>query len=267
MGTRAVLAGLGHFFVAFLGDYLLRLYMALRSGGSSGRWNLLDLFVVSVPFVALIVGGMGMGFFRVFRMIRLVRIIRAPLMMARTAHQSRFVLRRGQGRIVLFVAFATIMTSAVMVWKTESVADGAKIHSFADAVWWSVVTMFTVGYGELYPVTPEGKVAAFLLMLAGIALFGWITATLASLFVESEVDQPVDATRLQLAEVSARLESIERMLMGHGNAPVPVNGGTDGQPYTDAFWDELRDALTAADDAMAIRRIAAVSDDRGHDQE
>ena len=140
--------------ITFLADYLLRLYMAPANWAFvSDWWNMLDLFVVAVPFVALIVGGLGLGFFRVFRVVRLVRIIRAPVMVARSVRHSRRVLHRGQGRIVLFTALAAVVVSAMVVWQSESAVPDAKIHTFMDAVWWAVVTMFTVGYGELYPVT------------------------------------------------------------------------------------------------------------------
>lgn len=200
--------------ITFLGDYLLRFYMAPAKWEFVGdAWNLLDLFVVSVPFMALIVGGLGLGFFRVFRVIRLVRIVRAPLMVARATRRSR-VLRRSQARIVLFAAIAAVIAAALVVWKTESAAPEAKIHSFVDALWWAVVTMFTVGYGELYPVTTEGRIGAVVLMLVGVALFGWLTASLASLFVEGDTDgeDNADSTRRQLSDMNARLERIEQLL-------------------------------------------------------
>lgn len=209
--------------ITFLADYLLRYYMApAKWAFVSDTWNLFDLFVVAVPFLALIVGGLGLGIFRVFRMFRLVRIARAPVVVARSAHHSRRVLHRGQGRIVLFVALATVLIAALVVWKSESAVPTAGIHSFVDAIWWAIVTMFTVGYGDLYPVTTTGRIAAFVLMLAGIALFGWLTATLASLFVESDEGAQLDNTEQQLAEVNARLERIERLLADREGDQLPL---------------------------------------------
>ena len=78
------------------------------------------------------------------------------------------------------------VVSWVEVWRLEGAAAGSKIHTWADALWWAVVTLFTVGYGDMYPRAAPGRVAGVVLMISGIALFGWLTASLASLFVESE---------------------------------------------------------------------------------
>jgi voltage-gated potassium channel Kch len=57
------------------------------------------------------------------------------------------------------------------------------IKSFTDALWWSVVTLTTVGYGDIFPVTPEGRLAGAALMVLGITLFAAITGTITSLLV------------------------------------------------------------------------------------
>jgi voltage-gated potassium channel len=62
-----------------------------------------------------------------------------------------------------------------------------------DALWWGVVTMTTVGYGDVYPMTGEGRVAAAILMVLGIGLFGVITATVTSLLVRDEEGSLVEA--------------------------------------------------------------------------
>jgi voltage-gated potassium channel len=60
----------------------------------------------------------------------------------------------------------------------------ANISDFGDAMWWAVTTMTTVGYGDRYPTTGPGRLVAFGLMVAGIALLGTVTATLASWLVD-----------------------------------------------------------------------------------
>jgi voltage-gated potassium channel len=68
---------------------------------------------------------------------------------------------------------------------------GSSIHSFPDALWWSFVTVTTVGYGDMFPVTFTGRVIAVVLMLAGIGLFGGLTANVASLLIRT--DKAADA--------------------------------------------------------------------------
>jgi voltage-gated potassium channel len=70
------------------------------------------------------------------------------------------------------------------------------VSSPLDALWWGIVTLSTVGYGDVYPVTPEGKLFASALMVLGIGLFGAITATLASYLVATQ--EKVDDSPLAL---------------------------------------------------------------------
>ncbi|MBA3404529.1 MAG: ion transporter, partial [Gemmatimonadaceae bacterium] len=62
------------------------------------------------------------------------------------------------------------------------------VSSPLDALWWGVTTMTTVGYGDVYPITPEGRVAAAVLMILGISLFGVVTATATGLIIRGSGD-------------------------------------------------------------------------------
>ena len=108
------------------------------------------------------------------------------------------------------------MLAWLVVFAQESQHPDSAIQTPLDALWWAIVTMFTVGYGDTYPHTIVGKAAATVLMFAGIALFGTVTAALASLFVESssEVDarQQRDQMQAQISDMAQQLERIERLL-------------------------------------------------------
>lgn len=97
----------------------------------------------------------------------------------------------------------------------ERGTPGASIDSYGEALWWSAVTVTTVGYGDYSPVTAVGRAIAVGLMVAGIALLGVITATLASWIVErvgEQDDANQAATRAQVAELSRELAALRREL-------------------------------------------------------
>lgn len=98
----------------------------------------------------------------------------------------------------------------------ERNAENATITTFQDALWWTLTTMSTVGYGDRYPVTTEGRLVAALLMIGGIALLGVITGTIASWLVEKlrgveqaelETAQELRNLRAEIAELRAELSA------------------------------------------------------------
>jgi voltage-gated potassium channel len=104
---------------------------------------------------------------------------------------------------------ALVAIDAALVLDFERNAAGANIHTYADALWWAVVTAATVGYGDRFPVTPGGRGVAVMLMIAGIALFGVVTASVAAYFVEQSTDQEVTS---RLDRILERLDELERRL-------------------------------------------------------
>lgn len=150
---------------AFAVDYAVRLGLA-EHRTRFVRTNLLDLAVVLLPLL---------------RPLRLLRLITLLAVLNRKAGGSL------RGRVSVYVGGAAVMTmfvAALAVLDAERGAEGATIDGFGDAMWWAATTVTTVGYGDRFPVTPEGRLVAVGLMLAGIALIGVITATLASWLVE-----------------------------------------------------------------------------------
>ena len=195
--------------VTFLADYLLRLYMAPRKWWFVLRWwNILDLFVVAVPFVSLFTGAEWAGFFRIARILR--------LLMLGTKTGVRFVFTRAQVKWFGLAALVVVVASWFIVWRVEAEHADSHIHTAFDAFWWAMVTLFTVGYGETYPHTLVGKIAAMVLMIVGIAFFGWATAALASLFVEgsSEVEAKQERAELmdKVRNIDDRLARLEQLL-------------------------------------------------------
>ncbi|GAA1464406.1 potassium channel family protein [Nocardiopsis exhalans] len=117
--------------------------------------------------------------FRTLRLLRMLALIRML---------NRSMAGALAERISVYVAVTaalTVFVGALTVLDAEQQAPGANITEFGDALWWSVVTVTTVGYGDYYPVTTEGRLVAVGLMLIGIALVGVLTAAVASWFIRN----------------------------------------------------------------------------------
>lgn len=121
--------------------------------------------------------GLLLPFFRAFRMLRVVIAIGFLTRAAKSL----------QGRINIYIGVILpilIFTCSLGVYEAEHMAPGAKITNYGDALWWAFVTITTIGYGDYYPITFEGRAIAVLLMLSGLALVSVITVSFASWFLD-----------------------------------------------------------------------------------
>lgn len=135
-----------------------------------------------------------------------------PLRVLRVFTAANYVVERGGrfalGRTVASALAATVLLmliAALAELDAERYAPGSNIHTFGDALWWSGVTVTTVGYGDVYPVTTEGRFVAFGLMLVGISVLGIITASVAAWFVartRQGEDELLAELRMLRAEVA-----------------------------------------------------------------
>jgi voltage-gated potassium channel len=98
------------------------------------------------------------------------------------------------GQTALYALVATLL-AAIVIDQVESPADG--FDDFGDALWWSIVTITSVGYGDLVPETTTGRITASLLMVAGLAFLGAIAATLASFLGLADASQSTEPPDVQ----------------------------------------------------------------------
>ena len=115
--------------------------------------------------------------------IRPLRIIRAIIWIARDASR---VNRLVTFESLLGYGIGMVLLTATIVTTAERNAEGANIQSFSDALYWSLITVSTVGYGDHYPVTVVGKFMAIFLIFFGIGIFGGIVAKIVAAFGKSE---------------------------------------------------------------------------------
>ena len=108
----------------------------------------------------------------------------------------RFIRRNNVGRLV-FITLILLLTGAVAIYLVEGRENEEMFPTFWDALWWSIVTMTTVGYGDKYPTTGAGRVIGAALMVVGIGFLGMLTATIASFLVERRMREDRGLKRLK----------------------------------------------------------------------
>jgi voltage-gated potassium channel len=187
-------------------DYLARLALA-RERRKFIRGNLLDLALIAPPL----------------RPLRLLRLLRLVVVLSVVYRRVQMSFR---GRVLTYVVGSVILVvflGSLAILDAERGKAHANVHTFGDALWWSMTTITTVGYGDLYPTSTEGRLVAVLLMLAGNALLGVITASLASWFVERlrNVERAEERTQAALAEVLTELRVLRHRL-DHAAGAGPV---------------------------------------------
>jgi voltage-gated potassium channel len=148
----------------------------------------------SIPSVGLFQLG---GLLRLARLSRLARIMRLFSGQRRHEMVDDVLHNRSQYAvfITLFLALLVLVTSSVLVLQFESASPDANIRTGGDALWWSVVTITTVGYGDFFPVTTLGRLTAVFVMFAGVGIIGALASILASVLVapaEPEPEAPPD---------------------------------------------------------------------------
>ena len=142
---------------------------------------------------------------RALRALRLLRIARSALIVSSALKRARDLLTHHGLHYVLLSVLAIVGLCSVMELAFEEHAPGATIHTFGDALWWSIVTVTTVGYGDKYPVSAGGRGVAVVLMITGIGLVGVLSASVASYFVGQRADQ-------DMTDLHERLDRIETAL-------------------------------------------------------
>jgi voltage-gated potassium channel len=168
----------------FAAEFVTRL-LASRNRQAYLRGHWVDVIALVPPVRGL----------RVLRLLRLLRLVRAFAGVARALSTfDRLINHRGL--IWLLAAWLAVMAVCSMgLYATENGVNAA-IDSPLDALWWGVVTMTTVGYGDVAPITPEGRLAASILMILGIGLFSAVTATITSFMLGDRADPLADLERL-----------------------------------------------------------------------
>jgi voltage-gated potassium channel len=169
--------------VAFAVDYAVELVLASdRRAYVRREWT--SAVIVIAQALALLPSLAAFGFLRFARVIRPLIVIGRVLAIGGAAvKEGRGILFRHATRFALGLAFFTWIASASAFTLVEDVGKHGRIHSIGDSLWWSLCTMTTVGYGEIYPVTFAGRVVGGITMIVGMSVFAIVTAKFAEVLV------------------------------------------------------------------------------------
>jgi voltage-gated potassium channel len=188
--------------VLFFLDFLVSLFRAPKKWRYLYTWGWIDL-ASSIPTVDALRWGRAARIARIFRVLRGVRA---------TKLLASFILdRRSQGAFLAaaLVSILLVIFSSIAILQFETEGD-SNIKSAEDALWWAIVTITTVGYGDKYPLTAEGRIIAGLLMTAGVGMLGTFSGFVAAWFLAPQAkqqDTELEGLRQEISEIRELLET------------------------------------------------------------
>jgi voltage-gated potassium channel len=201
--------------LVFLTDFCIRFRRA-QSKLAFFKWGWIDL-VSSIP---------AFDFLRWGRLVRVIRIIRILRAFGSTKHLMAFLYRSRAKSLLGTAALSAVVLvifSCIAILVFENKKD-SNIKTPFDAVWWAFSTITTVGYGDKYPVTDEGKIVAIVLMVTGVGLFGVLTGLFARLLVEPELKKEESDIGKLTEEIRLLREKMDQMQRGGCEHPHDPDG-------------------------------------------
>ena len=176
-------------------EYLLRLWTATyKERFEHPVWGrikyiftpmaIIDLLAI-LPFYLPMLIPMDLRFLRILRLFRIFRLFKMTRYSKAMQTLGNVIKEKKEELLVtVFIVFILLLTASSLMYYVEVDAQPDKFSSILDAMWWGVATLTTVGYGDVYPITPLGKFLGAVISLLGIGLFALPTGILASGFGE-----------------------------------------------------------------------------------
>ena len=189
------------FCVVFLADVFVR-WRREKFAANYWRWAWIDV-LASIPFEPAF---RSLQAIRIYRFIRLIRILKKlSTLTSGTSLNEKLLALPG-------VALVMVLFSTMLIVEVERSAPNATIKNGGDALWWALTTVTTVGYGDTFPVTGEGRLIASVLMLVGIALFGSMSAIVTSKLILPKESRDHEELRKEIRDLHAEIRELRRHL-------------------------------------------------------
>ena len=191
----------------FMIDVLVR-WRRMNWSRKYWKWGWLDV-LAAIPLDSAF---RAIQAIRIYRFVRLARIIyKFKGVTKGTTLNEKLLAMPG-------ITLVVILISTTLIVEVESKAPNAMIKNGGDAIWWALSTVTTVGYGDMYPVTTQGRFIAAVLMLVGIALFGSISAFVTSKIILPKEDRDHEGELREIRALHKEVKELRQTLMEHNNA-------------------------------------------------
>lgn len=208
----------GAIWVVFILDFALKFALAPdKTNYLKANW--LTALALVVPALRVFRIFRVLSIFRAARAARGLKLLRVLSSMNRGMRAlGRTMRRRGVGYVIVLSAVVILLGAAGMYAFENDRLDGAGLKSYGDALWWTAMLLTSLG-SEYWPQSAEGRVLCFLLALYGFAVFGYVTATIATFFVgrDAESDdaelagaKSIDGLRVEIAALREEVRSLSR---------------------------------------------------------
>jgi voltage-gated potassium channel len=179
----------------FAAEYAARVWTAVENPRYGPGWRgrlrymlsltaLIDLFAIVISFATP--AGLSPFALRTFRILRILRLAKLGRLSSAMSYLIEAIQARSYELLFsLIIGLSVLVLSATALYLVEGPIQPAKFGSIPRAMWWATATLTTIGYGDVYPVTPLGKLLAAITAIAGIGLIALPTGILAAAFSEA----------------------------------------------------------------------------------